>query len=374
MIAAAENDIQLAEIILSSEQINVNILDHANRNALFYAITCPKSSSEMVALLINAGICVNGVDIDGNSPLTLAINNGDKEIVRMLLNKNPDVNHKITKDGNTALHLAVMNNKPDLINLLLLKKPDLNIKNKNDQTAMEIAATLSRTEVYGILAEEYNQREKSMKKKDETQTTQNESNFSNNSYSNSNEINDDQNCLMEDESNNRNNFHNMNISNKFLPQNSGINLPNHNKNSNQSGNNQTSTTNTSALNVPNISININNLPSSNNFNRPGIHFSQKFTKNAKLQKLKYLQDCRQYSEQSGRSIRDKTFKFPSGLNNMTNIEIPFSFQTDKISNANTSSNANNNQGNKFSKGNQLHTFISKYFLTFRNSIYSNSTY
>ena len=87
-------------------------------------------------------------------------------------------------------------------------------------------------------------------------------------------------------------------------------------------------------------------------------FMHKFTKSAKLQKLNHLQEKR-----GGNSkLKDKTYKFPlvhsnsgnlSG-NNLSSIEIPFSFQ---------SSNDNKNMP-KPNQGNHLHSYISnlkKYF-------------
>jgi ankyrin repeat protein len=486
MLAAMEGDVYLAQILIS-HGCNLNITDHNNRNAIFYAIENTHNNSdnrdktsssyfEIINLLINSGINLNQIDKEGHSPLTLSVLKCEKEIVRILLNNNADVNHQVMKDGNTPLHYAVNLNKPDLIQMLLLRKPDLGIQNKNGQTPMEIATSLSRTEVYQILAEEYNLREReNLNKKEEVviltignggnssshpskggqnnlinqsgQNTQNtlnnQSNLSKSPISPGNNtglsvsenlngtmnenLSSEEQVYNDEESNISNKMNNLHLNAKFMSQvgqsstnnqyntvpvshqNLNMNVPMNNQqfNMNNTSNyhqqnsqmqmmnshmhqsnlsnyhsqftqqglqgqantnlhqNQNTTQNFSQNNnlhspVPNINININNLTHHNNMTqgRTGIPFTQKFTKNAKLQKLRYLQESRQFAEQHGRTIKDKTFRFPS--NNIgTNIEIPFSFQTNPDGRLSNLSNSNQ-QGPKSQRNNpnqQLHTFI-----------------
>jgi len=306
--------------------------DNNNRNALFYAINSNNSDNiEMINNLIINGININDNDCEGQSPLTLAVQKGQKETVKILLNNGSDVDHKVSRDGNTALHYAVTNNKPELIFLILSKKPNLNIKNKNEQTPMEIATNLSRTEVYQILAEEYNSRE----------------------LLSNTQIKEDN--LKEDEE--------INALNSFAPSNQNIqstNMSYHNftnmthTNTNKINNMNYSYLNSNTSNNSNLSnLNIGINTQSNRYNST-VNSSHKKNKNNKLQKLNYLQVRRMLFEQSGRSIKDKTFKFPFGQyeSNSNNIEIPFNFHTN--SDGKIGSNSS-----KFGKGTQLHTFISK---------------
>jgi ankyrin repeat protein len=167
MYAAYENDLILTTILLCHNS-NVNAKDSLGRNALFYAILNNSGNgkndiSEIVQLLIKNEINVNEADNEGQTPLTLATSKGLKSIVQIFLENGGDIDHKITKDGNTPLHIAVINNRVDMINLLLTKKPDLSIQNKTNRTPIDIAsAETSKTEIYSILAEEYNLREREL--------------------------------------------------------------------------------------------------------------------------------------------------------------------------------------------------------------------
>lgn len=410
MFAAGQNDLYLANIFLSNH-CDVNLVDSNMRNALFYAINAQGDVYDMVLLLISNGINVNQVDRDGQSPLTQAVYKGDKEVTRILLNSEVNVDHQ-TNDGNTALHYAVSNNRPELIYLLLLRRPDLNLRNKNDQTPMDIATVLSRTEVYQILAEEYNQREANAKRvesgeyeseiqedgvkanslnamtnikfleKEEpvrTGTIEFISHKSTDNVLNVNTMNLQGSSNFN--TNNSGNFANLTNQNNFLHNNfQGNNLQGNNFHrdnmpqiSMQIGNQNFSSNPNGVNNLNNINNNVNNSNSQSNFNnffmsqfssinmpmnnhlanRGGMPFTHKFTKMAKFQKLKYLQERNQMA--SGKQVKDKVFKFPFNQNNnLTNIEIPFSFQS------NSSGSLGNapNQGNRFTKGNQLHTFIS----------------
>ena len=435
MLAAAENDLYLAQVLIQ-HGCNLNFLDHNNRNALFHSINSAfQDQSEMVNLLVNSGVNLNQLDAEGLSPLTLAVLKGDKEIVRILLNSGADVNHQVLKDGNTALHYAVNLNKPELIQLLLLKKPELSVRNKNNQTPMEIAAGLSRTEVYQILAEEYNLRERELsKRKEEIASLNSQVNHpihnnpshpglgkNNNNLqmqmqmdnSTNNYDFEDQSYIDED-NNLSNKMHNLHLNAKFMSQvaqnnthvnNTQVNINNNshshmhfNMNNMNNVNNLSNLNNVNSMNNLNSMSNVNNVNNMSNLNnlnimstmsnvgtnqnynnfhpmhqatqstpnintsslssRNGIPFSQKFTKNAKMQKLRYLQESRQFAEQTGRSIKDKTFRFPS--NNVTNIEIPFSFQPNPDGRLGGSQGQ---PGQKFQKGNQqLHTFISNIYI------------
>jgi ankyrin repeat protein len=445
MFAAAQNDLYLANIFIS-HSCDLNLQDSNMRNALFYAINAQGDVYEMVSLLISSGINVNQSDREGHSPLTLAVSKGDREVTRILLNSGVNVDHQ-TNEGNSALHYAVSNNRPELIYLLLLRRPDLNLRNKNDQTPMDIASVLSRTEVYQILAEEYNNRESNpkisdldsdVKEEDTTKPVNNPSSMNfkfldkdapvrtntlefistkNPSYDLPTTYN--QNLPSQNNINTQNYptgfFNNnsintqlinssVNTNNSFLPFNtitntvSPINFaPNSNmgnpnittnittnanpnintnintninnnsnlnsnlsQNFNSNPNNLNSLLNSSTIinpsqNVMNNNLNLSQYTQLNQSTRGGMPFTHKFTKTAKLQKLKLLQERNQMA--GGKQIKDKVFKFPFNQNNnLTNIEIPFSFQSGGNGNLNA-----NSQSNRFAKGNQLHTYISKIY-------------
>ncbi|MHC4687433.1 MAG: ankyrin repeat domain-containing protein, partial [Planctomycetota bacterium] len=61
----------------------------------------------------------------------MAAQNGYTEIVKLLLEKNADVNLKRTSDGLTALWMAAQDGHTEIVKLLLEKNADVNLKCTN---------------------------------------------------------------------------------------------------------------------------------------------------------------------------------------------------------------------------------------------------
>lgn len=345
MNAASENDLQLVNILLEYKS-RVDLKDNFQRNALFYAINTKNGDpAAMVSLLIENGIELNEPDVDGNTPLILAVTKGLKQVLNILLENGADLNYRNSKDGNTALHYAVMINNPEMLLTLLSRKPILSIRNKNEQTPIEISATCANTEIYQILAEEYNKRD-----------LRDENIVISNDKFNTGEYMTDSSLLQEDYRSN------LSMNNSNIYNNNSLNQAKYNQNLNkvnpnsflQSDNKNFPSNYNNINNInshqQNIQININNNSNNAGENVKNLQNMNGFSKSAKLQKMLYLQEKRTL-DKSERSTKEKVYSFPlnqnqNKLGNSTNIEIPFSFQN------------NMERANKSSNGNQLHTYIS----------------
>ena len=105
---------------------------------IFSAIN--RGNSDILRLLIDAGADVNGESNIDRSPLFRAIRDGDKEKVRLLLENGADVN--ITNDeGETALHSAALYGNKEILELLLDYNVDINNRMKDDKTPILMLAT-----------------------------------------------------------------------------------------------------------------------------------------------------------------------------------------------------------------------------------------
>ena len=93
-----------------------------------------------VKTALSEGAAPNAKDEGGVPVLMWAANNGHTEVVKLLLEKDADVNVKETTTGCTALFMAAQEGHPEVVKLLLEKGADANVKANNGTTALITAA------------------------------------------------------------------------------------------------------------------------------------------------------------------------------------------------------------------------------------------
>lgn len=249
------------------------------------------------------------------------------QVVNSLLNNGANIDSTNIM-GDTALHFAVHLGNYDMVLLLAKFSPNLNLINKDGHSALNLASLSNKTNIYSFLVNEYNKLEESG-----TGDT-NSSNYHLQAGSNIN---------------------NVNSSNV----NSNINIHNIQNNNN---NNTETIQGKNKIDFENV-LKEKRLNSIGEMNSKSDNFMFKTNKSAKLQKLNLLKERR------GGNIKnnqDKVYKFPlvhsnggnlSSNNNLSSIEIPFSFN-----------NSNEKNAPKLNQGNHLHSFISNIFFFTLNSL------
>ncbi len=102
---------------------DVNIIDDEQNTPL--QIAFQRDNIEIIMALLDRGADVNVSDKEGNTPLHLACEKGNIELVNKIINKGADIN---TSNGNqyTPLHLACKNGNVELVNKLINKGADVN--------------------------------------------------------------------------------------------------------------------------------------------------------------------------------------------------------------------------------------------------------
>ena len=115
----------------------VKARDHMGRTAHWYAAN--EGASEVLEALVRRADLINVGDINGQTPLLRAVENGNLATVRVALAANVEVDSQ-SDAGNTALMLAAAG-KPEVIKLLLRRHADYKLRNHNSLTALMIAAT-----------------------------------------------------------------------------------------------------------------------------------------------------------------------------------------------------------------------------------------
>jgi ankyrin repeat protein len=97
----------------------------------------------------------NGVNVNGSSfawsPLQIAANKGQLEIIKMLVEHGADLNYKHPITKMTALGLAAYNGFPDVVQYLLSKGADPNIKLRGGVSIVRAVRDVGNTEMVDLL-------------------------------------------------------------------------------------------------------------------------------------------------------------------------------------------------------------------------------
>ncbi|XP_057334445.1 uncharacterized protein LOC130673443 [Microplitis mediator] len=175
--------------LLIQHDINLNVKDHKEKTAIFYAVkngdfnivkllitngACVEDDpdllniaalnqcSDTVQILLEHGVDINACDSFGKTALHSAfvkqssqLNNDviykiEPSLIRVLLNKGADVNMPMN-DGRTALHLAVQTDNEEIVNTLLEYNPKVNVSDAKGITPLHLAAQTENSKIVDSL-------------------------------------------------------------------------------------------------------------------------------------------------------------------------------------------------------------------------------
>ena len=146
----ANSSLKIIEAKLTSSK-NLNIRDDYGFRPLHFAVQ--NGEKEKVKLLLSAGVNTNAKTDHGFTPLYFAVGKkGDLEIIKMLIKSGSSLNVK-DKNGITPLHYAAWGSSEKII-LLLNAGADKNAITKSGKTAFDLALDnedLIDTEAYFLL-------------------------------------------------------------------------------------------------------------------------------------------------------------------------------------------------------------------------------
>jgi ankyrin repeat protein len=116
---------------------NINLTDNVGYNALHYVLR-NSNSTEIVKLLIDRGIDVEGRDCDGRTPLHLCCREGHHDGLVILLEKGANINAKDSMNQ-TPLYEAILRHNYDCVKMILDHGADINAVNNSGETVLHAA-------------------------------------------------------------------------------------------------------------------------------------------------------------------------------------------------------------------------------------------
>ena len=141
---------EVKNLIGRGKKPNVKNLADEGNFPIHYAVE--NGNIDIVQLLLNAGAKISVKNYDKRTPLMMLDNDASADLVNTLLRAGAVVN-AIDKDKNTPLILAAENASEDVVRVLILNGADVNAKNKKGRTALMQAAVAGNRENVKALLE-----------------------------------------------------------------------------------------------------------------------------------------------------------------------------------------------------------------------------
>ena len=134
----AEETISILQSNKLSPIVDVHITNQELVSPLMEA--AGKGNKEAVKLLIQKGADIHGEDGSGYRALMWAAMKGHKDTVELLIQKGADIHAKSKYGGKTALMLAIKEEHKNIVELLIQKGADIHVKDRYGGTALMWAA------------------------------------------------------------------------------------------------------------------------------------------------------------------------------------------------------------------------------------------
>lgn len=119
--------------------LNEEVRNYSNQSRSPLTLAAEFGQTEIVKLLITKGIDINGRDNSGNTALMIAAGTGRMDMVRLLIEKGADAN--VGGTGNAALNHAVWAGKTEIVKFFIDRGADVNAKAADGRTLLMDAAS-----------------------------------------------------------------------------------------------------------------------------------------------------------------------------------------------------------------------------------------
>ena len=150
-VAIAKHNFSLITMFVSDPDITLDV--ECLKETELLQNFASKGNIEAVMGLVKRGFSPDRIDQNGRTAMTIALGNGDVEMVRMLLGtRQVDINRKYM-NNETLLHLATLNSKASNCLRLLVLYPniDINARDSKGNTPLHLAACTQTLNAVDIL-------------------------------------------------------------------------------------------------------------------------------------------------------------------------------------------------------------------------------
>ncbi|PLS16873.1 hypothetical protein CVD28_14550 [Bacillus sp. M6-12] len=131
------------DLLQTALKLHIDELKKTNdlgNNALHIASL--KGETQMIHLLMKKGLSADKPNKLGETPLFLAVQQGNSKAVELLLESEPELIKGVDKEGNSLLHTAIMNGRDQLLPILLNNRDIVNHQNNLGLTPLMLASDL----------------------------------------------------------------------------------------------------------------------------------------------------------------------------------------------------------------------------------------
>lgn len=148
MIAAGQGNEKVARFLMD-KGARISEVDTKKRTALHY--TCRHGHKGLAQMLSAHGASLTAKDAKGQTPLHRALEHDQTELAALFIEQKEGIDLCGGENSDTALHMAAGRGSITLIIKLLEAGADPNIRNRLYQTALHVAASVSKEVVATLL-------------------------------------------------------------------------------------------------------------------------------------------------------------------------------------------------------------------------------
>ncbi|KAF3905359.1 Ankyrin-2 [Arthrobotrys entomopaga] len=152
LLYAVINKHNAGEYTNGPEIIKFLLLNLADKSDLLLEASA-KGYHMVLDWMAQTGTDINQMDSNGYTPLHLAAENGNHEVITILLNHNADPNIKATPTDEIALHLAVKQGRYKIALALIDAGSDLLARDKRGMTPLHVAAHQGKLDLVRLLVD-----------------------------------------------------------------------------------------------------------------------------------------------------------------------------------------------------------------------------